>query len=96
MATAVLLFHQRIEYADGAIVEMTLWRVPSPVPPSAHCLKYSLFYGCPGLREIGYDNEQGKGDRRHFLDAETAYAFSTAEQLMADLWSDVHRLRSAK
>jgi hypothetical protein len=39
------LLHQRIEYDDGAIVEMLLWRVPSPVPPSVHGLKYSLFMG---------------------------------------------------
>jgi hypothetical protein len=25
---ADLLFHQRIDYDDGGIVEMTLWRVP--------------------------------------------------------------------
>ena len=42
---AELLFHQRIDYDDGAIVEMVLWRVPAPVPPSRHSLKYSLFYG---------------------------------------------------
>jgi hypothetical protein len=53
---ARLLFHQRIDYDDGAIVEMVLWRVPNVVPPSRHGLKYSLFYGCPGIREVGYDN----------------------------------------
>jgi hypothetical protein len=53
---AELLLHQRIDYNDGAIVEMLLWRVPSPVPPSVHGLKYSLFYGRPAAREIGYDN----------------------------------------
>jgi hypothetical protein len=58
---AELLLHQRIDYNDGAIVEMLLWRVPSPVPPSVHGLKYSLFYERPGVREIGYDNERGKG-----------------------------------
>jgi hypothetical protein len=55
---AELLFHQRIDYDDGAIVEMVLWRVPSPVPPSVHGLKYSLFYGRPGARDVGYDNER--------------------------------------
>jgi hypothetical protein len=40
---AELLFSQRIDYDDGAIVEMVLWRVPLPVPPSQHRLKYSLF-----------------------------------------------------
>ncbi|MFI5022485.1 MAG: DUF6516 family protein [Alphaproteobacteria bacterium] len=93
---AELLFHQRIEYNDGAIVEMVLWRVPSPVSPSTHGLKYSLFYGRTGVREIGYDNERGKGDHRHFQGTEAAYAFSTVEQLMADFWSDVRAVRGGK
>jgi hypothetical protein len=88
--------HQRIDYDDGAIVEMLLWRVPSPVAPSSHGLKYSLFYGRPGVREIGYDNERGKGDRRRHRGGETAYAFTTVEQLMADFWSDVRVLRGDK
>jgi len=70
-----------------------LWRVPSPVPPSANDLKYSLFYGHPGGREVGYDNERGKGDHRHFQGTETAYSFTGVEQLMADFWADVHHLR---
>jgi hypothetical protein len=90
---AELLLHQRIDYDDGAIVEMVLWRVPSPVPPSIHGLKYSLFYGRPGVREIGYDNERGKGDHRHYRNVEMAYQFSTVEQLIADFWSDVRALR---
>ena len=93
---AELLFHQRINYDDGMIVEMVLWRVPSPVPPSSHSLKYSLFYGCPGAREIGYDNERGKGDHRHFQGAESAYTFRSVEQLMADFWTDVRALRGKK
>jgi hypothetical protein len=93
---AELLFHERIEYSDGAIVEMVLWRVPSPVPPSRHGLKYRLFYGRFGVREVGYDNERGKGDHRHFQGVETAYAFSPVEQLMADFWSDVRTLRGGK
>ena len=93
---AELLFHQRIDYDDGAIVEMRLWRVPSPVPPSTHGLKYSLFYGRSGVREIGYDNERGKGDHRHYRDVETTYTFNTVEQLMADFWSDVRSLRGDK
>jgi len=40
---ADLLFYQRIDYDDGGIVEMVVWHVPSPVPPSIHNLKYSLF-----------------------------------------------------
>ena len=74
---AELVFHQRILYDDGGIVEMVIWKVPAPVPPSSHGLKYSLFYGRPGVREVGYDNERGKGDHR----------------LMSDFWSDVRTLR---
>ena len=81
---AKLLFHERIDYDDGSIVEMKIWRVPSPVPPTSHGLKNSLFYGRPGVRDIGYDNERGKGDHRHFKGVETLYAFSTVEQLMND------------
>jgi hypothetical protein len=93
---AELLFHQRIDYDDGGIVEMTLWRVPSPVPPTTHGLKYSLFYGREGAREIGYDNERGKGDHRHFQGVESAYVFSFVEQLIADFWADVRGLRGTK
>jgi hypothetical protein len=93
---AELLFHQRIDYDDGAISEMALWRVPLPVPPSTHSLKYSLFYGRPGVREIGYDNERGKGDHRHFQGVEKPYVFTTVERLMADFWSDVRRLRGVQ
>ena len=93
---AELLFHQRIDYDDGAIVEMVLWRAAEPVPPSTHSLKYRLFYGRSGVREVGYDNERGKGDHRHFQDIETAYAFTTVEKLMADFWADVRSLRGGE
>jgi len=93
---AKLLFRQRIEYDDGGLVEMVLWRVASPVPPSTHRLKYRLFYGRPGVREVGYDNERGKGDHRHFRGTETAYAFTTVEKLMADFWADVRALRGGE
>jgi len=93
---AELLFQQRIDYNDGAIVEMVIWRVPSPVGPSTHSLKYSLFYGRPGVRDVGYDNERGKGDHRHFKGAESPYTFRGVKQLMADFWSDVRILRGGQ
>lgn len=92
---ATLILHERIDYDDGAIVEMTIWRVPSAVPPTTHRLKYSLYYGRSGIGEVGYDNERDKGDHRHIRSAETAYRFTTAEQLMADFWSNVRRLRGS-
>ena len=96
MSKAERLFHQRIDYDDGAIVEMVLWRVPVAVPPSRHSVKYSLFYGRPGVRELGYDNERGKGDHRHFRGVETAYVFTTVDRLMDDFWADVRALRGER
>jgi hypothetical protein len=93
VAKAERLFHQRIDYDDGATVELVLWRVPEPVPPSIHGLKYSLFYGRLGVREVGYDNERGKGDHRHFRGVEQPYTFISVEQLVADFWKDVRSLR---
>jgi Family of unknown function (DUF6516) len=93
---AQLLLNERYDYDDGAIVEMVLWRVPKPVLPSTHDLKYSLFYGYPGIREVCYDNERGKGDHRHLQGVETPYTFRTVEHLIADFWSDVYRLRGVE
>jgi hypothetical protein len=90
---AVRIFYDRMDYSDGAILEMTIWQVPEPVQGGAHRLKYSLFYGRPGLRLVGYDNERGKGDRRHIAGREEPYKFTTPEALMADFLADVKTLR---
>lgn len=90
---AVLEFHDKQELPDGGIIEMTLWSVPTPVRGSHHRVKYSLFYGFPGERLVGYDNEAGKGDHRHVKGRESTYQFSTVEQLMTDFLADVRRLR---
>ena len=90
---AVLAFHDRQVLPDGALVEMTIWEVASPVVGSAHKLKYSLFYGANGKRLVGYDNERGKGDHRHIEDRQERYVFKTVELLMVDFLADVRRLR---
>ena len=76
-------------------MEMTIWRVPRSVPPTDHGLKYSLFYGYPGRRLVGYDNERGKGDHRHIQGRELADGFVSVERLMADFLADVRRLRGS-
>ena len=90
---AELLLHERIDCDHGGIVEMVLWRVPSQVPPSKHLLKYRLFHARRGGREVGYDNERGKSDHRHFRTTDMHHAFRSVEQSMADFWSDVRTLR---
>ncbi len=70
--------------------------MPEKVPPSAHRLKYSLFYGRPGERLVGYDNERGKGDHRHYGQREESYRFTSIEDLLADFRRDVESLRGEK
>ena len=86
---AVLLFQEKRTEASGAILEMTIWRVPAPVPPSTHGLKYSLFYGGAGQRMIAFDNERGKGDHMHIDGEERPYQFTTVEQLVSDFLAAV-------
>jgi hypothetical protein len=93
MPSADLLFHSKRVYDDGAIVELKIWLLESPVPGSNHTLKYSLFYGERGARVVGYDNERGKGDHRHYGDREEPYAFTSVDQLVADFEADVAKVR---
>ena len=89
MPKAKLIFHRKRLFDDGSISEIRLWQVPSPVRGSVHGFKYSLYYGAAGERWIGYDNEPGKGDHRHYGAREEAYLFTSPEQLIADFLADV-------
>lgn len=93
-AKAELLQRERFVFDDGAVVEMVVWRVPTPVVGSTHAFKYRLYYGVKGVRIIGYDNERPKGDHRHEDGREEAYAFQGLEQLVADFLADVERKRA--
>jgi hypothetical protein len=89
---ATLLVHERLVFDDGDIIEIRIWRVPQPVPPTTHGLKYSLFYGRPGQRVVGYDNERGKGDHRHLRGVETPYVFVSIEKMLADFRADIESI----
>lgn len=86
---AVLVVNAKEVRDDGSILEIVIWELAEPLPPSTHRFKYRLYFGMPGSRRIGYDNERGKGDHKHVGDREEAYAFSTLEQLLADFRRDV-------
>ena len=96
MAKATLIFHRKRQFNDGSISEMTLWLVPRPVRGSKHPFRYSLFYGRPGQRLIGYDNEPGKGDHRHYGSHEEPYRFTSPERLVADFLADLHAARRTR
>lgn len=40
---------------------------------------------------LHYDNEAGKGDHRHFDGTQSAYVFTTPDQLIADFHNDIAR-----
>ena len=91
---ATLLFRTRQRFDDGAILEAVVWRVPTSIAGSQHRFKYRLYYGYPGRRVIGYDNERGKGDHFHHGELEGPYLFTTAEKLWRDFINDVNAVRS--
>lgn len=66
------LLYSREDLGDGTVLELRLWLVPEPVPPSEHRFKYALFYGRPGVRLVLFDNERGKGDHKHIREVETS------------------------
>lgn len=88
---AVQLVSTRVTYAETAFAELVLWRLPKPLEGSAHCFKYRLAYVVRGECVLRYDNEVGKGDHRHFGGTETAYGFTTVDQLLADFRADIER-----
>ncbi len=93
MTKAKLIFKDRYTFDNGDIVEMTIWQVPQPVPPSEHEFKYSLFYGRKGQRIVGYDNERGKGDHKHIRGQEMSIEFSSVDKLVEDFLNDVKEQR---
>ena len=88
---ATLLAHSKEVRDDGSIVEVVIWELPQPLPPSEHRYKYRLFYGWPGREIVRYDNERGKGDHRHVDAEERSYVFVTVEQLLDDFELDMRK-----
>ena len=89
-ATPVLRFKNVV---SGGVVEMVVWRVPAPVPPSQHAFMYRLVFVRAGQRMVGYDNERGKGDHRHVVGLEASYNFLDVETRVRDFLADVEANR---
>ena len=90
---AVLLARTKDIRTDGAIVEVVVWELQEPVPPSVHLYKYRLYFGSGGVSRVRYDNERGKGDHRHIGPLEDPYAFVSIEQLLDDFERDIANWR---
>ena len=78
---------------EGGVIELVVWRVPEPVPPSEHGFKYRAAYAIDGVRVVGFDNERGKGDHCHIRGAERRYVVTSVEQLIEDFIAAVDAAR---
>ena len=88
---ASLIEDRKAVLETGAIIQIRIWLLPRATRERPHRLKYSLFYGRPGERIIGYDNEAGKGDHRHYRAQEEPYIFISLAKLIADFEADVRK-----
>ena len=88
---AVQMIQTRIAYSESAFAELVLWQLPKPLEGSMHGFKYRLAYVVQGVCVLRYDNEIGKGDHRHYGAKESAYVFTTPEQLITDFQQDITR-----
>lgn len=88
---AVPIHKERIHLGDDRFVEVAIWSVPVPIPPTMHGYKYRLAFVVGEACVVRYDNERGKGDHKHIGAQETPYAFTTLDQLIEDFWADVER-----
>jgi hypothetical protein len=79
---------------EGGVIELVVWRVPQPVPPSGHGFKYRAAYAVDGVRVVGFDNERGKGDHCHIRGIERPYNFISVGQLVEDFIAAVDAARS--
>jgi hypothetical protein len=80
---------------DGSILEVVIWKVPKPVPPTEHGYKYRAVYVVDGVRIVGFDNERGKGDHCHIDGKELPYAFIGVDQLLEDFIAAVETRRAS-
>ena len=87
MAAVEVLMEKRA-FGRG-FVQIVVWALTDPVPPSDHRFKYRMVYVVDRVRVVGYDNERGKGDHRHLGDRELVYAFRDLPTLIQDFWADV-------
>lgn len=88
---AELLLKRRIVLAEDVFAELVLWRVPRPLPASAHSFKYRLALVAAGVCVLRYDNEAGKGDHKHAGSIETPYPFMDVKTLLKDFQDDIER-----
>jgi hypothetical protein len=88
---ATLVIHTK-EIKEDEIVEIKVWRVPrtKSMPDG---VRIPVVYVRNGKRVVGYDNAEGKGYHRHFMDREEVYEFSDVRALLDDFKKDIRSIR---
>ncbi|PUE42687.1 DUF6516 family protein [Limnohabitans sp. Bal53] len=79
---------------DGGVIELVVWKVPTPVPPTEHGFKYRAVYAMDGVRIVGFDNERGNGDHCHLDGQELPYTITGVDQLVEDFIAAVAARRA--
>jgi len=93
---AELIEHTKIIDDLGNTIEIKLWKLPEVKEDSPHGYKYSLVYIVDGIRVIGYDNAEGKGDHRHIRRNEQPYRFNNVRKLIHDFYRDIEKFKGGK
>ena len=88
---AILIARRRIVYSQSASAELVLWQVPKAVAGFNHDFNYRMAYVVGAICVVRYDNEIGKGDRRHFGSLESHCKFVFPEKLMVNFQKDIAR-----
>jgi len=91
MKAELLLQRKDTDADERGIIELVIWQVPTPVPPTTHGFKYRLVYIRDCERVVGFDNERGKGDHMHLDGQELPYAFTNIAQLIEDFIIEVEQ-----
>lgn len=92
MPQARLALHTKYVDELGGIVEMKVYEVPRTMS-TPHGYKYSLVYIYDGLRLVGYDNHERKGDHCHHRTLTTPYAFRSVDRLIDDFLFDLAAIK---
>ena len=92
---AKLVYHVKEYHADESIQEIKIWEVPKS-KEKPHSLKYSFAYIVEGERVVGYDNAEGKGDRRHFEGKQYRYEFRSLEKLWENFQGNIRKIKKRK
>jgi hypothetical protein len=89
---AELVYYEKRYFTESSFQEIKIWKIPES-KDKPHGYKYSFVYIVDGERVIGYDNSEGKGDRKHYKGKEYPYKFQGLEKLWMDFMGDINQFK---